>query len=68
MRGLRTLALAAALAAGASGLAFAQDPVSAAIGTAGNIAGAAKAIASARCSGFGLFKSGSRLVEFLWRM
>ena len=41
MRGLRTLALAAALAAGASGLAYAQDPVSAAIGTAGNIAGAA---------------------------
>jgi hypothetical protein len=41
MRALRMLALTAALAGGLSSVAFAQDPLSAAIGTAGNIAGAA---------------------------
>jgi len=51
MRGFRTLALVAALAAGGSSLAYAQDPVSAAIGTAGNIAGAAIGTAGAVAGG-----------------
>ncbi len=41
MRALRMLALTVALAGGLSSVAYAQDPVSAAIGTAGAIAGAA---------------------------
>ena len=44
---LKTLALVAALAAGSPGVAFAQDPVSAAIGTAGAIAGSAIGTAGA---------------------
>jgi len=47
MRALRMVALAAALVGGLSGVALAQDPVSAAIGTAGNIAGAAIGTAGA---------------------
>jgi len=42
-----TLAIIAGMAAGASSLAYAQDPVSAAIGTAGAIAGAAIGTAGA---------------------
>jgi hypothetical protein len=41
------LALIATIAAGSSSLAFAQDPVSAAIGTAGAVAGAAVGTAGA---------------------
>jgi hypothetical protein len=42
-----TLAIIAGMAAGSSSLAFAQDPVSAAIGTAGAIAGSAVGAAGA---------------------
>jgi hypothetical protein len=46
-----TLAIVAAVVAGSSSLAFAQDPVSAAIGTAGAIAGAAIGTAGAIAGG-----------------
>jgi len=42
-----TLAIIAGMAAGSSSMAFAQDPVSAAIGTAGAIAGGADGAAGA---------------------
>jgi hypothetical protein len=46
-----TLAIVAGMAAGSSSLAFAQDPVSAAIGTAGAIAGSAIGTAGAIAGG-----------------
>ncbi len=46
-----TLAIVAGIAAGSSSMAFAQDPVSAAIGTAGAIAGSAVGAAGAIAGG-----------------
>jgi hypothetical protein len=46
-----TLAIIASMAAGSSSLAFAQDPISAAIGTAGAIAGGAIGTAGAIAGG-----------------
>jgi hypothetical protein len=48
---LKTLAIVAAFTVGASSLAFAQDPISAAIGTAGAIAGSAIGTAGAIAGG-----------------